>query len=37
VAADATARRTPRFLYTSVIEYQKAITDLHFRKGTLLS
>ena len=22
--------------YTSVVEYQKAITDLHFRKGTLL-
>ncbi len=22
--------------YTSVIEYQKALTDLHFRKGTLL-
>jgi len=22
--------------YTSVIEYQKAITDMHFRKGTLL-
>ena len=22
--------------YTSVVEYQKALTDLHFRKGTLL-